>query len=435
MIYKRFVLLAGVITFALILLVIRSGGDLSSSGRPLRNLPQRTATAKYALQKANSEEVDDLGGISPGIRVADNDLVTTAQGTLVDSAKHKTFRPGRTKPPGSQYTKGIIIGRLQAENVSWLQDGSLPDGINAYTYVVDDPYGSEGLKLPKNKGHEAMVYLTYIIDHYDRLDDVSIFLHAHKMAWHNNELLNHDATEMIKRLSAERVLREGYMNLRCHWKPGCPRWLHPHSTGPPDVDRPEERPMAGVWAELFPSDPVPESIATPCCAQFALSRDRIRQIPLTEYRRYRDWLLKTKLPDSTSGRVFEYLWGKMFTGYSTFCPDQRICYCDGFGVCFESEKEFDYWFELRYLRSQKAKQLSAWQSKAQLLTQVRSGRGILEIKQVEVPLVDEDVRLQDDIDRLDRQLEDRRLIALQKGTDPRVRARIAGRPWKEGDGF
>lgn len=58
---------------------------------------------------------------------------------------------------------------------------------------------------------EVMVYLSYIIENYDKLADVNIFMHAHRLAWHNNELLDHDAVQVIARLSAERVQREGYV--------------------------------------------------------------------------------------------------------------------------------------------------------------------------------------------------------------------------------
>jgi len=57
--------------------------------------------------------------------------------------------------------------------------------------------------------------LSYIIDNYERLSDVNIFMHSHRYSWHNDELLDHDAVQMVQRLSAERVQREGYLNMRC----------------------------------------------------------------------------------------------------------------------------------------------------------------------------------------------------------------------------
>lgn len=324
------------------------------------------------------------------------------------------------------------MGRIRTENTTWLDQAMLSPEIQTYIYGIDDPKAE--LKAPRNKGREAMVYLTYIIDHYKTLPDVSIFLHAHQMAWHNNELLNHDATEMIKRLSSERVTREGYMNLRCHWKPGCPEWIRPGAILP-DKDRPEEGPMADAWATLFPDDPTPLAIGSACCAQFAVSRERILAIPLERFKHFRKWLLNTTLPDQVSGRVFEYLWAKIFTDQSTFCPDQRVCYCDGYGVCFEDETEFDYWFELKYKRSQLYKQLDQWHYTAQLIENDKKGGGALKGKEIVIPPGDEDLRLNREINALNEELEARRLEALKKGVDPAVRARVARRPWKEGDGY
>lgn len=136
---------------------------------------------------------------------------------------------GTTKPVGSRYSKTVVIPKLESEDTNWIQEelGDLlhPNGaLQTALYTVDN-YTPGELHPPKNKGHEVMVYLTYMIDHYEDLPDVSIFMHSHRYAWHNNDLLDQDAAQMIRYLSAERVTREGYMNLRCHWDPGCPSWL------------------------------------------------------------------------------------------------------------------------------------------------------------------------------------------------------------------
>ena len=71
-----------------------------------------------------------------------------------------------------------------------------------------------------------MVYLTYIIENYNNLSDVNIFMHSQKITWHNNAILNDDSAELISRLSGERVQREGYMlvfppNLFIYVKPSA----------------------------------------------------------------------------------------------------------------------------------------------------------------------------------------------------------------------
>lgn len=60
---------------------------------------------------------------------------------------------------------------------------------------------------------EVMAYLSYIIENHGKstLADVNIFMHSHRYAWHNSDILDNDAVQMIQRLSAERVQRLGYM--------------------------------------------------------------------------------------------------------------------------------------------------------------------------------------------------------------------------------
>jgi hypothetical protein len=131
------------------------------------------------------------------------------------------YEPGVVKPVGEVYTKTIIVPKTKNDSVEWIsQKFSRYPNIRSVVYAVDDV--EEEFHTPMNKGHEVMAYLTFIIEHYDKLSDVNIFLHSHRFAWHNNNLLDNDAVQMITRLSPERVQRVGYMNMRCHWKPGCP---------------------------------------------------------------------------------------------------------------------------------------------------------------------------------------------------------------------
>lgn len=87
------------------------------------------------------------------------------------------FRPGSALPGSHNYTSTLVIARTKEEDMEWLEK-EIPDQPTAI-YVVDDP--SAPLHPPKNKGHEVMVYLTYIIDHYDELADVTMFMHAHQL--------------------------------------------------------------------------------------------------------------------------------------------------------------------------------------------------------------------------------------------------------------
>jgi len=343
------------------------------------------------------------------------------------------FVPGAVKAPGNSYSRALVIATTKETNLTWMDEADIPH-IAKRIYVADNPKAP--LHPPKNKGHEGMIYLTYIIDHYNTLPDVSIFMHAHQYAWHNNDLLNNDAAEMVNRLSSERVLREGFMNLRCHWNPGCPDWVHP-GVVEKDVNKQEESMMAQAWSEIFPDKPIPEVLAQPCCAQFALSRDRIRAISLQQYEFYRQWLLRTRLDDQISGRIWEYLWQVVFTGQSTFCPDQRACYCDGYGVCFEDDKAFDYWFEIRYKKGMAEEELEEWEDRAAKVETWRQN-GMLngaEAAQLSIPKVGRDMELVLEIEKYSRELEEKRWRAIELGVNPAVRAAAAGRTWAEGDGY
>ncbi|KAK7545269.1 hypothetical protein IWX49DRAFT_433048 [Phyllosticta citricarpa] len=270
---------------------------------------------------------------------------------IIEGAAHSNFtRPipfseFPPKPEGYNYSGVLVAARTKRENVDWMAH-ELP-GLPTAIYVVDEPHEGD-LTVPMNKGHEAMAYLTYIIDHYDSLPDIVFFFHAQQFAWHNNPLLNGDSAETIKRMSLDRVSRFGYMNSRCHIEPGCPDWIH--------LDRPyvdvqnikkfgELAFTTQVWRQLWPGHKPPTALSQPCCAQFAVSKERILENPREVYIHLRKWLMETELADYNSGRVFEYLWQYIFMRESQYCPEEHSCYCDGYGICFGSAEQYrQFWF-------------------------------------------------------------------------------------------
>ncbi|KAK6433359.1 hypothetical protein LTR95_010463 [Oleoguttula sp. CCFEE 5521] len=346
---------------------------------------------------------------------------------------------GQLKPPGSNYSRTLVLARTKAENTSWV-DTELSDMLSSgllttAIYVADDP--NAPLHPPRNKGHEAMIYLSYIINHYDTLPDFSIFMHGHQFAWHNNEILDTDAAQMIRHLSPERVMRLGYMNLRCHWEPGCPAWLHPGVRERLSWKQ-EEHLIADSWAQIFPKDPIPAILAQPCCAQFAVSRERILATPKQRYVYLRDWLLRTELSDYLSGRVFEYIWQYVFTSSPSHCPSMSECYCDGYGFCFGSPEAFDYWFELQYNLNEAKNELQLWWKKADMIEEVklRSPTGkVAQEADLDIPRVGRDEELEEEIKKIWAEMQRRKSAAYELGRNPAQRALEAGRTWRDGDGF
>lgn len=342
------------------------------------------------------------------------------------------FSPGEVKGVGTAYTKMLVIPRTKREDVSWIAQSFRNTSIETTIYVADDP--SAPFHPPENKGHEAMVYLTYIIDHYENLADINIFMHSHRYAWHNDDLHDNDAVKVITRLSPDRVQREGYMNLRCSWHPGCPDWLHPGAVEE-DNNKKEEVEFANAWSELFPGVPVPPVVAQPCCAQFAVSKSRIQALTKTKYVQLRDWLLRTPLIDSISGRVWEYVWHYIFTGQATYCPKEHVCYCDGYGICFGGEEQYNAWWEKMWEKRHYEYQLKDWHLRVDEITKTMDEGRIDEEKALKAPEFGQDEELKGKIAALEAELNAEKLQAIRLGNNPMNRAKEAGRYWKEGDGF
>jgi hypothetical protein len=317
-----------------------------------------------------------------------------------------------TTPPN--ITRSLVIPRLAEEDTGWVAQFLGGDPLLTLAiYTVDDPNAE--LTVPQNKGHEVMVYLTYIIDHYHNLSDITLFMHSHQIAWHNNDLLDSSAVNIVRRLNSHKVIRDGYMNLRCHHDPGCPDHIHPvldKESSDDTLNIPEATVIGKAWLELFPDATTPPKVLSqPCCAQFAVSKDRIQTIPLSQYVFYRDWLFHTPLEDKLSGRVWEYIWQYIFGGVEELCPMESVCYCDGYGICFEGEAEYQQWFALRK------------RSRA-LQEELHIGTG-----------QSNEVELMSEIGHIALDLQNRKNNAFERGKDPQIRALMAGRPWKDGDGF
>lgn len=357
-------------------------------------------------------------------------LVDNSSPDFVNWNPKPHFKPGTPLPADHNYTSVLVIAKTKREDVRWMER-ELGDQEKAI-YIADDP--TAPLHPPKNKGHEVMVYLSWIIDNYDNLPDVSIFMHAHQYTWHNDDLLGHNAADMIKKLSRPRVWREGFVNMRCNWYPGCPDWMHPGETER-NAFKQEETLLAKSWSELFPLDPVPNILAQPCCAQFALSRERIHAKPYAQYLWYRNWLFSTTLADSMSGRIWEYVWQFVFTGNNIYCPKEHMCFCDQYGSCFGGEAEFDAYIKLKNELGDRERDLNDWRDKGNKIEEAKKEGKLAEAEQMEKPEPGKDKLIDKEIQRLRTIVDGLKDEAWERGKDPKNRAKEAGRQWKEGDGF
>ncbi|KAH0365836.1 hypothetical protein KCU65_g5805, partial [Aureobasidium melanogenum] len=223
----------------------------------------------------------------------------------------------------------IVMGKTNSEDTSWVE--KLPTWQNAVYSVDNDTWP---LHTSVNKGREANVYLTYIIENYEKLPLTIAFVHPHEdgnpRAWHTDA----DGYSNVKSLSSLQtsfVQSNGYANLRCIANPGCPDGVRPFHDYHDEEDRRAEHAIADVWKEIFGNNDVPEVIGHTCCAQFAVSRDQVRKRPLEFYIGAMKWLHETPLDDATSGRIFEHIWHIIFGKDPIDCPDLAQCYHDVYG--------------------------------------------------------------------------------------------------------
>ncbi|MCJ1358289.1 MAG: hypothetical protein MMC33_008288 [Icmadophila ericetorum] len=239
---------------------------------------------------------------------------------LVLSLLYRSPLPATTSTPPqpalqSGFRKEIVVASRYDDDTSWLEK-ELPDWGRSI-YIVND--NSAKLTVPINKGREAMVYLTYIINHYDNLPDI--------MAFPSDA----DGVPLLQSLQIPYIVSEGYINLRCVWTLGCPNELQFGREN--DGERVTELKYPQAFQELFPGTPVPPIVGVACCAQFAATREQIRTKTLEDWKHYRKWLTDTELDDATSGRVLEYAWHIILGKPAVHCPNAAECYCKTYGLC------------------------------------------------------------------------------------------------------
>ncbi|KAI5280692.1 hypothetical protein KEM54_003573 [Ascosphaera aggregata] len=239
-------------------------------------------------------------------------------------------------------------------------------------------------------------------------------MHSHRYAWHNAELLSFDSVRLLQLMRSEKVIHDGYVNTRCIWAPGCPDWIEPR-TKQHSIEKPEQAEFGKAWSQLFPFEPVPNLLGQACCSQFALSRDRAQSIPRERLIHVRDWLLKTKLDDSLSGRVFEYMWQVLFTNNNVYCPLEHICWCETYGVCFESAEHYAKVEALRRSLESKREELVAWRVKKMEFEEARTKGDAQALSSLRMPKENRDLELIGEIQAGSLKMKEEEIMAIVRG--------------------
>lgn len=224
-------------------------------------------------------------------------------------------------------TRHIVTGGLSQDPPPWLL--RMPENID-YTYypVLNNSTGYV------NKGHEAMFYLQYIIDHYARLPDLMVFVHDHRRAWHNSDVADRSILHLLRDLQWEYASQEGFANLRCQQKPNCPVILPLHGL---ITSGKMENIFHEAWKNLFEAESghLQPEIAATCCAQFVVSKSAVHGRSLQFYEAAKEWIMQSSSTDWAIGRVFEYSWHMIFGKPAIHCPDQLTCRKNLYGYDLE----------------------------------------------------------------------------------------------------
>lgn len=294
-------------------------------------------------------------------------------------------------PNLSESTKPVlVVSHVAADgDPSWLDTLAGRYHLCVYNNVDATPEkNSKYLQVPANRGHEAIAYLTFLIDNYAEIPQAgAVFVHGSRWAWHN-DAPDYDNAALLAALDISRALEPtGYHNLRCDWStstclPSAPAQgsleMRLQSTVSPwsaraasDIALPdalasifggdgEEFLAAQNEAQLHLHLRRTDTVRAQCCAQFVASRERIWQHTRDEYVALRQWLLDGRedgvnsrsrnrkaapRDDRVAGRVLSYLWHILFTKQTVngeidleqlnreSCPSAEECYCRLYGRC------------------------------------------------------------------------------------------------------
>jgi hypothetical protein len=274
----------------------------------------------------------------------------------------------------------LVVSRVAVDgDPGWLKPLAQKYHLCVFKVDASKEEHSNERQVPANRGHEAMAYLTFIIDNYDALPDSGIvFVHGSRYAWHNDHP-EYDNAKLLVKLNVTSALEPlGYHNLRCDWSAStCAADYGPPQGSfetkmnaklqPWDFRSVSDAELPKALAVLFgreglaggSTSVVPgrsDALRAQCCAQFVVSRDRIWQHTRDEYIALRQWLLDGSLDnpnrnvqaahsdDRIAGRVLSYLWHILFLPQdgayhdldnlnTLACPTAADCYCRLYGMC------------------------------------------------------------------------------------------------------
>jgi hypothetical protein len=201
------------------------------------------------------------------------------------------------------------------------------------------------LHIVPNRGAEAMAYISYIIEAYDALPDVVLFMHAHRRSWHM--ALPQDWA--LRRLAAAPprglAAAGGFMPLGCQERADSERanlWPRAIDANHASANAPHwHEALAARYAQAWREHlgaalggrALPQHVRVPPGASFAATRAAIRRRPKAFYEGLRAWMLETTVESKWLGITLEFMAPLIFADAEVFNPSQEACLCALYSVC------------------------------------------------------------------------------------------------------
>ncbi|RMD44428.1 hypothetical protein DV735_g710, partial [Chaetothyriales sp. CBS 134920] len=289
----------------------------------------------------------------------------------------------------------LVIARISSESVGWTE--RLKDKYHLCIYTSDAPRSSSSsstkttpvLETPANRAHEALPYLTFIIDNYASLSKSSkskhstdgngiVFIHGSRFAWHNDHPA-YDGLALLQSLNVTCLKHDytprggGAIEPQAAWSNKARSMIEPWNT---KVISDAE--LATSLMQIFGGGGInsrthttttttsprhhrtklsrSDILRSQCCAQFAVARANILQHSRDEYVALRQWLLDDPRvspaaahpDDRVAGRVMSYVWHLLFLPRDqdgSRCDDGLYRLPPGFRVpkrYISDDDEYDY---------------------------------------------------------------------------------------------
>jgi len=113
----------------------------------------------------------------------------------------------------------------------------LPSDIPVFYYTREDGFAIHHIE--PNRGNEAVPFLRFILDHYDNLPNITLFLHGDRSSWH---VQHNDLFAIVRAFRWEDAPE--YVSLN---------YNHYFAYGPQSMQR-EYNDLCSVWPTLFAAE-------------------------------------------------------------------------------------------------------------------------------------------------------------------------------------